>query len=89
MKRVCLTISGRVQGVWFRASAKNKADELGIKGLVRNESNRTLYIEAEGPDETLQSFIAWCHTGPKHAQVTEVKETLAEPLGFVSFEIDY
>jgi acylphosphatase len=84
-KHVSIKVSGRVQGVFFRASAKTKADELHINGFVQNEPDGSVYIEAEGEETNLKTFIDWCHHGPQHAQVTgcEIKEaTLKNLIGF-------
>ncbi|HEY5918996.1 MAG TPA: acylphosphatase, partial [Chryseolinea sp.] len=60
MKRhISILVSGRVQGVFYRASAKTKADELGITGFVQNLPDGEVYMEAEGPDEKLDLFKAW------------------------------
>ena len=76
IKHISILISGKVQGVFFRASAKEKADELGIKGFARNQPDGRVYIEAEGDSEKLILFKTWCKSGPRGAQVehTEVKE---------------
>ena len=68
-KKFTIKISGLVQGVFFRASTKEKADRLGVKGFVRNEPDSSVYIEAEGEEEALNEFIKWCHHGPPHAYV--------------------
>jgi acylphosphatase len=72
MKQVSIQVSGKVQGVYFRASAKEKADELNITGFVRNEQDGSVYIEAEGHDDSLKKFIEWCHQGPANAEVKKV-----------------
>ena len=69
MKHVSIRVYGKVQGVFFRASALEKAEELGINGNVRNNPDGGVGIEAEGGEENLQAFIAWCNRGPKFAQV--------------------
>ena len=69
MKHVSITVSGRVQGVFFRASAKNKADELGVHGSVRNNEDGSVSIEAEGDELSIEKFIAWCRIGPKLSRV--------------------
>lgn len=76
IKHISILISGSVQGVFFRASAKQKADELGIKGFVRNQPDGSVYIEAEGDDERLKFFETWCKSGPPRANVehTSIKE---------------
>ncbi len=83
-----IRVSGKVQGVFYRASAKSKADELELKGFVRNESNGDVYIEAEGSETQLDEFIVWCRKGPTHAQVTDVKITSSEVKNFNRFEIN-
>ena len=82
-----IRISGKVQGVFYRASAKSKADELKLKGFVRNESNGDVYIEVEGSEKQLEKFTAWCRQGPTHAHVTDVKIASAEIQEFKRFEI--
>lgn len=87
MKHFSVTVTGRVQGVFFRASTKEKADQLGIKGFVRNEPDGSVYIEAEGDDESLKKFINWCHQGPPHAKVSQVLTKEKGVVNFSSFEI--
>lgn len=72
-KHCILKIRGEVHGVGFRASAKRQAEELGVVGFVRNQSDGTVYIEAEGPSEALDEFVAWCRRGPSYARIAEVK----------------
>jgi acylphosphatase len=74
-----------VQGVFFRASAKEMADELGVKGFVRNEPDGSVVIEAEGIDEALHEFTLWCRVGPKHARVRQVEIEKGEWVGFDDF----
>jgi len=69
-KGITIRITGKVQGVFFRAFTKEKADELDIAGFVRNESNGDVYIEAEGEEELLTAFTNWCKQGPRLAIVT-------------------
>jgi acylphosphatase len=87
MRHVKLTVRGKVQGVYFRASAKDKADELKIKGFVRNEPDSSVYIEAEGNDDAVQKLVSWCHTGPPRARVEKVEIKEGEVAGFENFEI--
>ena len=82
-----IRISGRVQGVFYRASAKEKADELSVKGFVRNEPNGDVYIEAEAAEEIAYKFIKWCNTGPARARVDNIEVLQGEVAGFASFEI--
>jgi acylphosphatase len=82
-----IRVSGRVQGVFFRASAKEKADELNVKGFVRNEPGGEVYIEAEAAEGIVYKFIRWCNTGPSRARVDNIDVVPGEVIGFVSFEI--
>jgi acylphosphatase len=74
-----IIIRGRVQGVYFRASTKDKADELGITGEVRNLPDGGVEVLACGAESQLAKLIAWCHEGPTRARVEQVLvEELAE-----------
>jgi acylphosphatase len=73
MKSVEITVTGRVQNVGFRYYTHKTAVELGIKGFVKNRPDGTVYIEAEGEEGSLASFIAWCHRGPAWARVDDVQ----------------
>lgn len=65
-------VRGKVQGVYFRASARVKAEELDIKGWVRNEPDGSVAMAAEGEAAAMESFIGWCRQGPPAAVVSEV-----------------
>lgn len=87
MKHLNIRVSGKVQGVFFRASAKEQADELGVKGFVRNEPNGDVYIEAEGDEEQVKIFSDWCKRGPNRARVDSFKIEEADLKNFASFEV--
>ena len=72
MKTVRLIIKGKVQGVFYRATAKDIADELGIKGWIKNLTDRNVEVRATATEETLPKFIDWCKQGPPKANVDEV-----------------
>lgn len=72
---VHVVISGRVQGVWFRASTKQKAEQLGLTGWVKNTVDGNVEAIFEGDEPTVNEMIAWCRKGPPLAQVTDVKVT--------------
>ena len=78
MKRVRVLIAGRVQGVWFRASAQEQAHRLGLSGWVRNRSDGRVEACFEGNDADVDAAIAWCRDGPSMASVQSVEVT-AEP----------
>lgn len=82
-----IIVSGKVQGVFYRASARDKARELGIKGFARNEPDGTVYIEAEGEKSVLDQFVDWCKKGPKNALVTRITVSEEVPQGHTNFEI--
>ena len=72
MKTIRLTIKGKVQGVFYRATAKDVADLIGIKGWVRNLPDNNVEITATASEGTLEKFINWCKQGPPKARVDEV-----------------
>ena len=84
-----IRISGRVHGVNFRWSTKQKAKGLGINGYVRNQEHRLVYIEAEGQEDCLEEFLAWCHRGPFFARVEKVEFEETDIAGYNTFEIKF
>lgn len=89
-KRVRLLIHGRVQGVFFRASAQQKAVELGLSGCVRNNSDGSVEIVAEGLSGDVDSLVEWCHKGPSYATVKHVSVVWESLSGeFEEFTIGY
>jgi acylphosphatase len=87
MKHLAIRVSGKVQGVFFRANTKTQADNFGLKGFVRNEPDGSVYIEAEGEDLQLQNFVAWCKTGPRFAKVESCEVDEGELKNFSDFII--
>ncbi|MGA7757289.1 MAG: acylphosphatase [Ilumatobacteraceae bacterium] len=82
-------VSGRVQGVFFRDSCRAEAQRLGVRGWVRNRSDRTVEVVAEGRRDVIDQFLDWCRHGPPRAQVTGIAVT-DEPLRAErSFRIEY
>lgn len=84
-----ITIEGKVQGVGFRYTAKTMALSLGVKGFVKNLTNGSVYIEAEGSEVQLKHLIDWCRRGPSYAYVDEVRIENADIKGFDIFEISH
>ncbi|MET1053843.1 MAG: acylphosphatase [Pedobacter sp.] len=87
MKHIIIKITGKVQGVGFRYTTKVVADQMGVRGMIRNEKDGSLYIEAEGDDTLLEVFLEWCHEGPDRSQIENVEVTPGELKNYRNFEI--
>jgi acylphosphatase len=72
MRRISIIVSGKVQGVFYRASTEKEAKKIGVTGFVRNEPNGNVYIEAQGTEAQLEELIKWCKRGPERARVDAV-----------------
>ncbi len=86
MKHLKIIVSGIVQDVSFRSTARRKAEELGVHGFARNEPDGTVYTEVEGPSDKLETFLMWCHEGPQEAKVKSIKSSLHAPVDHKGFE---
>ncbi len=81
-------MSGKVQGVFYRANAKKKAEELDLKGWVKNTPDDKVEIMAEGEEDKLREMIKWCYNGSSGATVDKVEEAWMEAeKKFDKFEI--
>jgi acylphosphatase len=90
VKAITAIIHGRVQGVWFRGSTQQKANELGITGWVKNTLEGNVELEAHGEKVQLEVFIAWLFKGPKYSQVEHVDvEWIGSNTQFYSFNIKH
>jgi len=88
--RAHVFISGRVQGVFYRASTKNMAEQLSLKGWVRNTSDGLVEALFEGEETAVKDMISWCHKGPRSAEVSDVTVDYTKFLGeFEEFCITY
>jgi acylphosphatase len=87
MKHLDITVKGKVQGVFYRASTKAVADQLGVKGNIKNEPNGDVTIAAEGDSIALEMFLDWCQEGPEHATVTSVETNEGELKNYRNFDI--
>jgi acylphosphatase len=87
MPTIHLVIIGQVQGVFYRATAKEIADKIGVKGWVKNTPAGNVEIRATGTEDELKQFVDWCRKGPRKAVVEDVKETAKEEEKFARFEI--
>ena len=72
LKTFHLLIKGKVQGVFYRSSARDKATILGLKGWVANTSDGSVELIVSGEHDVIATFINWCHIGPEAAKVSEV-----------------
>jgi acylphosphatase len=82
-------VRGRVQGVGFRWSAVREAKIRGIKGIVKNLPDGSVYIEAEGSAKQLKGFIDWCNRGPGFGHVDSVTVDEYPPVDYRDFRIEY
>ena len=80
-------VSGVVQGVGFRWSARIVAQRLGVTGYARNRLDATVEAEAEGPSPAVDEFVAWLRTGPPSASVSRVTVTEVDAKGSTSFDV--
>jgi len=87
IKHLDITVKGKVQGVFYRKATKAVADQLGVRGMVLNEPNGDMYIEAEGDKSSLEMFLEWCEEGPQDAQVTAVESHEGELKNYRNFEV--
>ncbi|MEW6082513.1 MAG: acylphosphatase [Bacillota bacterium] len=88
MKCARVLISGRVQGVFFRASAREEAQRLSLSGWVRNLPDGRVEALLAGPQDKVNAMIAWCHQGPPSANVTGVEVSWEEaPPGLKGFRV--
>lgn len=90
MQRVHLIARGRVQGVYFRASARDRARQLGLSGWVRNCPDGSVEVLAEGERVRLEQLVVWCRGGPPGAVVTALDVKWQEASGeFTGFVVRY
>lgn len=78
-----IRVTGKVQGVWYRKSTQLKAEALGVKGIVKNQADGSVYIEVLGTAAQVDALIAWCKEGPEDA---EVKEVIPSVMAFKAFD---
>lgn len=79
--RAHVWISGRVQGVAFRASTRAQARAVGVGGWVRNLVDGRVEAVFEGPRPAVEQMVAWCHRGPPYAHVDDVDVAWEQPTG--------
>jgi acylphosphatase len=82
-----ITVKGKVQGVSYRVSTKAVADQLGVRGFVKNADNGDVLIAAEGKSSILDMFLDWCKEGPQGAEVISVDTHEGELKNYRNFEV--
>ena len=87
MRRVHVIVSGSVQGVGYRYTARMIADEIGVTGWVRNRRDGTVEAEIEGTPEQVDEMLAWMAEGPPGSRVKSASVTDAAPAGDSRFEV--
>lgn len=87
VKHINIKIFGKVQGVFFRTSATEKAENLGLSGFAQNQPDGSVYIEAEGEEKDLDEFLRWCKDGPTMAKVDNVEVKVGPLKNFSDFSI--
>ncbi len=80
-------VSGRVQGVWYRDTARREAERLGLAGRAENQADGTVLLEAEGAQAAVDAFLAWAAEGPPRARVDAMSVEVVQPLGRAGFTV--
>lgn len=87
MPSIQIRVSGKVQGVFYRAFVREHAIALRLRGWVENQPDGSVLVMADGPDEDLDKLVHACRTGPARARVQQVDVTDANPLRVTGFDI--
>lgn len=85
--RAHVYVSGKVQGVYFRATTRDEARDRGVDGWVRNLDDGRVEAVFEGPDQAVEELIEFCHEGSSAARVDGVEVTEEKPQGEDGFEV--
>lgn len=87
VKHLNIKITGKVQGVGFRETTKIIANQMSVNGIIRNEADGSVYVEAEADDIFLEEFVNWCNEGPDRSRVENVEVSEGELKNYRNFEI--
>lgn len=82
-------VSGRVQGVWYRDTARQEAERLGVSGSAANRLDGRVVLEAEGEEAAVEAFLAWAAEGPPRARVDAVSVEAIDPTGEPGFTVTW
>ncbi|WP_435194514.1 acylphosphatase [Natronomonas sp. EA1] len=85
--RAHVFVSGKVQGVYYRANTRDTAHERGVDGWVRNLADGRVEAVFEGEKEAVEAMVEWCHEGSPRAEVESVEVEYGEPEGLSGFEV--
>jgi acylphosphatase len=87
LTRKRVIVSGRVQGVFFRDTARRRADAAGVSGWVRNTAEGSVEAVFEGDPASVEQLVDFCRRGPSRAEVASVEVTEEEPEGLTGFQV--
>jgi acylphosphatase len=87
MKHLDIIVRGKVQGIGYRFGTKAVADQLGVRGTIKNMPEGHVAIEAEADPFNLEMFLDWCNEGPDGAEVTSIETHEGELKNYRNFEI--
>ncbi len=85
--RAHVFVSGRVQGVYYRATTRDTARERGVDGWVRNLEDGRVEAVFEGDPDAVRAMVEWCHTGSPQAEVDDVEVAYEDPEGTDGFDV--
>lgn len=85
--RAHVYVTGRVQGVYYRATTRDTAREKGVDGWVKNLDDGRVEAVFEGPEDAVEAMVEWCHTGSPAADVEDVEAEYGDPEGAEGFEV--
>jgi acylphosphatase len=87
VRRMHVVVSGRVQGVFYRATCVRLARERGLSGWVRNRPDGCVEAVFEGPSDEVGAMVAWCRVGPPSARVDGIESWAEPPAGSDGFNV--
>jgi len=87
--RAHVFVTGKVQGVYYRANTRDTARERGVDGWVRNLDDGRVEAIFEGPEDDVESMVEWCHDGSPRARVDDVTVEYEDPEGLDGFEVKW
>jgi acylphosphatase len=87
--RAHVFVSGRVQGVYYRATTRERAQKQGVDGWVRNLDDGRVEAVFEGPEGDVEAMVEYCHEGSERANVTDVEVEHGDPEGVDGFEVKW